>query len=57
MKIVCCVCKKLIEIKKTGNPNEDALISHSYCLECYEKETDEYLQEMRKDAEIDKNYL
>jgi hypothetical protein len=44
MKIICCVCKKLIEIKNTGNPKEDELISHSYCQKCYEKEHAEILK-------------
>lgn len=44
MKIVCCVCKKLIQIKDTGNPKEDDLTSHSYCQECYKRETEEMLK-------------
>jgi hypothetical protein len=44
MKIVCCVCKKLIQIKDTGNPKENELVSHSYCDDCYKKETEEMLK-------------
>jgi hypothetical protein len=48
MKIVCCVCKKLIQIKDTGNPKEDDLTSHSYCQECYKRETEEMLKTMNE---------
>ena len=34
MKIVCCVCNVLISTKKTDDPNEDNLVSHSYCQPC-----------------------
>lgn len=50
MKIICCVCKKLIEIKNTGNPKEDDLISHSYCRECYERENAEILKFIQEES-------
>lgn len=53
MKVVCCVCQKLIGIKDTGNPKEDELISHSYCQDCFEKEREKFKKE--KESLVDDN--
>ena len=51
MKIICCVCKKVIE----DNGKDDELESHGYCQECYDiamQEVDDWFEEERKKNEV-----
>ena len=36
MKLICCVCKKVMNPCIHNTKKDDGLISHGYCVECAE---------------------
>ncbi len=51
MKVVCCVCKKVIGEK----PGDDKLVSHGYCDACAAVVKEELKQLRREMANVTRN--